>query len=121
VHGLSNALLDVPWPKVCARKSGCRRGCEAMARGRALVRGARRSRASAERDFRSTGVAHEWERILSSPFIVGERYGTRCSTIFAIGPRRTRAIRRADVRADGNVSHESRLGVRMCRLSHGVA
>ena len=28
-----------------------------------------------------TGVGLEWERILSSALIVGEKYGTRCSTV----------------------------------------
>ncbi len=28
----------------------------------------------------------EWDRILSSPFVLNERYGTRCSTIVAIEP-----------------------------------
>ena len=32
----------------------------------------------------ATGVPHEWERLLSSPFIVSERYGTRCSTVLTI-------------------------------------
>ena len=35
----------------------------------------------------ATGVPLEWERLLSAPFIVaeGHGYGTRCSTVLAIG------------------------------------
>ncbi|HVR92386.1 MAG TPA: NRDE family protein, partial [Casimicrobiaceae bacterium] len=29
-----------------------------------------------------TGVSREWERMLSSAFIVSPEYGTRCSTVF---------------------------------------
>ena len=32
-----------------------------------------------------TGVPLEWERLLSAPFIVSERYGTRCSTVQLVG------------------------------------
>ena len=28
-----------------------------------------------------TGIGRQWETLLSSPFIVSERYGTRCSTV----------------------------------------
>jgi uncharacterized protein with NRDE domain len=33
----------------------------------------------------ATGVPLPWERILAAPVILGERYGTRCSTVLAIG------------------------------------
>ena len=32
----------------------------------------------------STGVSLEWERVLSAPFITGENYGTRSSTVLTI-------------------------------------
>jgi uncharacterized protein with NRDE domain len=32
----------------------------------------------------ATGVTLERERMLSAPFILGEDYGTRCSTVFAV-------------------------------------
>jgi uncharacterized protein with NRDE domain len=31
-----------------------------------------------------TGLPPDWERALSSPFVVHERYGTRCSTALLI-------------------------------------
>jgi uncharacterized protein with NRDE domain len=39
---------------------------------------------AADDELPDTGVPRDWERTLSSPFIVGERYGTRCSTVLAI-------------------------------------
>ena len=33
----------------------------------------------------STGVSREWERLLSSPFIVSATYGTRCTTVVTVG------------------------------------
>ncbi|MEI2421935.1 NRDE family protein, partial [Arthrospira platensis SPKY2] len=32
-----------------------------------------------------TGIGPEWERLLSSPFIVSPHYGTRCSTLLRLG------------------------------------
>ena len=32
----------------------------------------------------NTGVSREWERALSAPFITGDNYGTRCSTVLTI-------------------------------------
>jgi len=64
VSGLSNASLDTPWPKVERTKAGLATWC-----------------ASGSAD---TGVPRDWERRLSAPFIVGERYGTRCTTVITI-------------------------------------
>jgi uncharacterized protein with NRDE domain len=85
VHGLSNALLDVPWPKVVRTQ---RRLDAWIASGstdsaplfEALADHAR----AADEELPSTGVALEWERILSSPFIATDRYGTRCSTVYTL-------------------------------------
>ena len=32
----------------------------------------------------STGLPADWERVVSSPFIVNERYGTRCSSLLLV-------------------------------------
>lgn len=86
VHGLSNHLLDTPWPKVA-------RGREALARLLAAeeIREEElfaivgdRSRASDE-ELPETGVGLEWERVLSAIFITSERYGTRSSSILLVG------------------------------------
>src|SRR5437763_1859660 len=37
-----------------------------------------------EDELPNTGVSREWERALSAPFITGENYGTRCSTVLTI-------------------------------------
>lgn len=85
VHGLSNHLLDTPWPKVVRGKE-------------ALTRVLERDDFSAEELFAilvdttkapddqvpDTGVGLEWERLLSSIFITSERYGTRSSTVLLV-------------------------------------
>ena len=54
----------------------------------------------------ATGVTLDWERLLSSPFIVSDSYGTRCSTIAHDRPRGPRALPRA---------HASTRGASPCR------
>ena len=85
-HILSNHLLDTPWPK--ARK--LRKGLDGLhladmdqALEDALVLLRDDERAS-DPDLPRTGVSIEWERLLSSPFIISPDYGTRCSTVIAI-------------------------------------
>jgi uncharacterized protein with NRDE domain len=86
VHGLSNALLDTPWPKVERAKSAL-----ALLLGRdrdALVGGVLallpdRMR-PADHELPNTGVSLEWERCLSPAFIASPDYGTRCSTVLLI-------------------------------------
>jgi uncharacterized protein with NRDE domain len=111
VHGLSNALLDTPWPKVTRTRDAvddwAARGDDDLAPLFAVL--ADRSRA-ADPELPATGVPLEWERLLSAPFIVSDDYGTRCSTVLAIGrDGRTRFVERSfDVRgnATGDVAFD---------------
>lgn len=87
VYGLSNHLLDTPWPKVAAAKSGFGRllnsaQSELTAGLFALL--SDRSQASDDL-LPSTGVGPEWERLLSSAFITSDQYGTRSSTVVLVG------------------------------------
>jgi len=86
IYGLSNHLLDTPWPKVAKSK-------DALAH---LL--SEQEDPSLEELFRiltdhtipddehlpDTGVDLEWERILSPIFIVSPTYGTRSSTVLFI-------------------------------------
>ncbi|HET9108412.1 MAG TPA: NRDE family protein [Steroidobacteraceae bacterium] len=88
VYGLSNERLDTPWPKL----RRVRQGFESWLPGGSAQDGGLfalledRRPAGDDEDLPSTGLAPEWERTLSSPFVLNERYGTRCSTIVAIEP-----------------------------------
>jgi uncharacterized protein with NRDE domain len=85
VYGLSNHLLDTPWPKLARTRE----------RFNALLAQpdispedlftmlADREQASAP-DLPSTGLPEDWERVVSAPFIVNERYGTRCSSVLLV-------------------------------------
>lgn len=86
VYGLSNHLLDSPWPKVTAGKSGLAAllagGGELLPSLFALLSDRREA---ADALLPSTGVGREWERLLSSAFIATEQYGTRSSTVVLVG------------------------------------
>lgn len=87
IHGISNHLLDTPWPKVV-------RGRQALEN--MLAHGAEPSAEAmfsllADRSMPDesllpdTGIGPEWERLLAPVFISGSGYGTRCSTVVMIG------------------------------------
>jgi uncharacterized protein with NRDE domain len=86
VHGLSNHLLDTPWPKV---ERGKRRLGELLSsRSQQLVDGlfsmlAERTPAP-DHALPDTGVGFARERVLSPAFIVSPEYGTRSSTVLLI-------------------------------------
>jgi uncharacterized protein with NRDE domain len=87
VYGLSNHLLDTPWPKVAATKTAFGRllsGGASDLTGDLFALLSDRNR-PADALLPSTGVGREWERLLSSAFIASDDYGTRSSTVVLIG------------------------------------
>ena len=88
IHGLSNAALDTPWPKVERSKAALAAWCADPATDIEALFAILADRAPApDTQLPDTGISIEWERRLSSPFIVGADvgYGTRCSTIVTLG------------------------------------
>ncbi len=85
VHGLSNALLDTPWPKLVRTLARVRAWAARGDTDTAPLFAALADRERApDADLPATGVTLDWERLLSSPFIVGDGYGTRCSTVVTV-------------------------------------
>jgi len=85
LHGVSNAGLDTPWPKLVRAKAGLARwiaaGDDALDPLWQVLADPTRA---ADDELPDTGLPRARERLLSSPFIVSETYGTRCSTLVAI-------------------------------------
>ncbi|MFA6411752.1 MAG: NRDE family protein [Syntrophales bacterium] len=86
IHGLSNHLLDTPWPKVVKARENLLKVVEGKGRPRSedlfeLLADPSRPE---DRDLPDTGIGLEWERILSSVFIASPVYGTRSSTVLMI-------------------------------------
>ncbi len=96
VYGLSNHLLDTPWPKVIHGRESL---SAALAQGNDPVPAmfdilADRSFAL-DADLPRTGLALDEERALSPLFVSGELYGTRSSTVILVGDREIEASERA--------------------------
>lgn len=102
VHALSNGLLDEPWPKSrrIATALGGLTGRSAPTDCERLLDLMHDRQPAEDADLPDTGVGIELERFLSSPFIVGDTYGTRCTTVVALGESTQVAERSHD--RDGN-------------------
>lgn len=97
VHGLSNHLLNTPWPKVERAKQELERIVSADHPSAVALFGLLADGTTATDDqLPDTGLDRPRERALSAIHIAMEGYGTRCSTVLL-------------VRADGQVFFEERV------------
>ncbi|CAM3664310.1 NRDE family protein [Polynucleobacter antarcticus] len=88
VYGLSNAMLDTPWPKVNHRIAAF---AQALAMDRGELKNADQylklladTHEASLQELPSTGVNPEWEKALSAAFIKTPVYGTRSSTLLRV-------------------------------------
>lgn len=128
LHGLSNAALDTPWPKLVALKA---RLADAVAHAQATGEAAGLTAAAfaaladrkpaADATLPHTGVAPEIERSLSAAFIRmpaegPARYGTRCSTVLVAERTANGLVVTLTERrwaSDGGAAGETELSVRL--------
>ena len=81
IHGLSNHLLDTPWPKVQLSKARLAALLEQGApNSEALFRILADRNQAPQEELPDTGIGAELERRVSAAFVVNPVYGTRCST-----------------------------------------
>lgn len=87
IHGVSNALLDTPWPKLDQAKSDLERiiNKNTSLNKNDLFGLLENPVQATDDDLPDTGIPYEWEKAVSSVFIKTETYGTRCSTVLLIG------------------------------------
>lgn len=85
IYGLSNHLLNTPWPKVLKAKKQLKTITEDDSFSYDALFDLLTDNTKADPDnLPDTGVPPEWEHILSPIFIKSEEYGTRCSTVLTI-------------------------------------
>jgi uncharacterized protein with NRDE domain len=90
IHGISNHLMDTPWPKVSTGKDMLARAIDAHPPGtdtldvKALFDLLSDTAAPADALLPDTGVGLEWERLLAPLFIKSPTYGTRSSIVMGI-------------------------------------
>lgn len=86
VYGLSNGLLDTPWPKLLRAREALRR--ELSGGGEPEVETLfgvlLDTRVPADEVLPDTGIGLDWERLLAPAFIRNPRYGTRSSTLVLV-------------------------------------
>ena len=87
IYGLSNHLLDTPWPKVQNAKARLEAALRDLTDTAPLLELLRDDQPAPDAELPRTGVSLEWERLLSSAFVRAQHYGTRCSTIIRIDAR----------------------------------
>ena len=88
IYGLSNHMLDTPWPKVQTAKSRLADALANLQTTDALLALLRDDRPAPDEQLPRTGVSQQWERLLSSAFVRAPDYGTRCSTVVRIDESR---------------------------------
>ncbi len=109
IHGLSNQLLDTPWPKLVR----VRRNFEACVKSGLSVQALfavlhDRERITDDSELPQTGLPLELERMLSSPFVLDAQYGTRCSTVLLRGADGTVELVERRFDAAGELTGETR-------------
>jgi uncharacterized protein with NRDE domain len=121
VYGLSNLLLDTPWPKLTrvrakftawlAEQIAQPAARDAVPSAEALeplfAMLADRTRAMPDAPEKARPLAPEWVEILSSPFVLHPLFGTRCSTLVLIGHDGSLCVQERRFDAGGILSGQS--------------
>ncbi len=81
IYGVSNHLLDTPWPKVGAGKTALTRALDDLPGEQGLFDLLRDESVHPDEHLPATGVSLEWERLLSAAFVKSPAYGTRSSSV----------------------------------------
>ena len=84
IYGLSNALLDTPWPKVELVKDNFEKAINNSFNHQELLEVMMNDRIAPDEQLPDTGVPKDMERQLSAMCIRMENYGTCCSTIITV-------------------------------------
>ncbi|PKN10622.1 MAG: hypothetical protein CVU72_00600 [Deltaproteobacteria bacterium HGW-Deltaproteobacteria-7] len=87
IYGLSNHLLNSPWPKVTRSKKMLKAAMDKKGADleEALFNLLADRHKPQDKNLPATGIGLEWERLLSPIFIETPVYGTRSSTILLVG------------------------------------
>ena len=109
-YGLSNHLMDTPWPKIAKGKGALKRLLESNEKIDTEDIFAMLKEGAIPPDdlLPNTGVDLDWERTLSPLFITSELYGTRSSSIVLIERGGDITFTERTFIADGTTSREEK-------------
>jgi uncharacterized protein with NRDE domain len=85
LYGLSNHLLDTPWPKLVTAKARFAQSLASLPAFGGFFDLLADPEIVPDQGLPDTGVALQWERLLSAIFVQSESYGTRASTVLTRG------------------------------------
>lgn len=88
IYGLSNHLLDTPWPKVRVARNRLLAALDPAPALEPLFSLLADDSVAPDLEPSAAGVAPEHEKMLSAARIVSDTYGTRCSTVILQGADR---------------------------------
>jgi uncharacterized protein with NRDE domain len=104
-HGISNAVLDTPWPKLVRKRAELAELAGHAAPLDRLVTMMRDPRIARDDELPATGISLERERALSAAFIETPDYGTRGTTALRASVRGEAIEVDVIERSDDNGSH----------------
>jgi len=84
LHGVSNHLLNTPWPKVVKAKNLLQKSFESENLVESSLEMLKNDEIFDDDTLPQTGMGLEWERLLSPVFVKSEIYGTRSSSVLLI-------------------------------------
>jgi uncharacterized protein with NRDE domain len=84
LYGLSNHLLDTPWPKLVTAKTRLAEALGTLPSFAAMFAILADRELVPDASLPASGVSLAWERLLSAIFVQSPTYGTRASTVLTV-------------------------------------
>lgn len=109
IHGLSNHLLDTPWPKLTSARHALSAALPALPDTEACFTLLADDGIVPDPLLPATGVSLEWERRLSAIFVRSPAYGTRAATVLLRDAAGHTTIEERSFAADGTESGRRRI------------
>lgn len=113
VHGLSNHLMDEPWPKVVRARGAMQAALVDPEPAPRLFDLLSDTRGADDSELPDTGVGLAWERRLAPPLITGADYGSRASTVLTLGEDGAVSLEERTRSEDGGVAGVAQFAFRV--------
>lgn len=107
VYGLSNHVLDTPWPKLVRARERFTAALAALPGESAFFELLEDRDIMPDELLPATGVSLEWERRLSAIFVQSEAYGTRASTLVRVAADGSAILSERSFAPDGSIVHSA--------------
>jgi uncharacterized protein with NRDE domain len=109
VYGLSNHLLDSPWPKLLSARERFADSLASLPDPEPIFGILADNEIVPDPELPVTGVPLEWERMLSAIFVRSPNYGTRASTVLTVAADDRLRFEERSFAADGSLLQSSRI------------